>query len=79
MIIIAGVRAAASIVNMLLLAYVVTLLFTPFFLWLRKKHIPSLLAIIFILLSLVVVTQALIWLYPLLYVLAVVLMMRYFF
>ena len=59
--IIGGMRAAAQIVNTLLLAYVVTLLFTPFLIWLRKKHVPAFLAIIFILLSLLVITLVLIW------------------
>ena len=59
--IIGGMRAAAQIVNMLLIAYVITLLFTPFFLWLRKKRIPSFLAIIFILLALLIGMLALVW------------------
>ena len=59
--IIGGMRVAAQIVNMLLIAYVITLLFTPFFLWLRKKKIPSFLAIIFILLALLAGMLALGW------------------
>jgi AI-2 transport protein TqsA len=52
--IIGGMRAASEIVNLLLIAYVITLIFTPFFLWLRNKKIPAFLAIIFILLTLLV-------------------------
>jgi predicted PurR-regulated permease PerM len=59
--IIAGMRATSQIVNMLLLAYVITLLFTPFFIWLRRKRIPSLLAIFAIMLTLLVFALAFVW------------------
>jgi len=59
--IIGGMRAAAQIVNMLLLAYVITVLFTRMFVWLRKKRLTSLCAIIVVLLTLLVLMLALVW------------------
>lgn len=58
--IIGGLRAASQIVNMPLMAYVITVLFTTPFVWLRKKRIPSLFAIGLILLTLLVLFLVLI-------------------
>jgi predicted PurR-regulated permease PerM len=59
--IIGSMRAASQIVNMLLLAYVITLMFTPLFIWLRKKRISSFIAILVILLTLFLFALILVW------------------
>jgi len=51
--IIGGMKTAAHIVNMVLLAYVLVLLTVPIHRWLTKRRVPSFVAVLFILLSIV--------------------------
>ncbi len=51
--IIAGMRASAHIVNMVLLAYVVILLTTPIMRWLTSRRVPVFLAVVLVLLLII--------------------------
>lgn len=51
--IIGGIKMAGHIVDMVLLAYVLVLLTAPIHRWLTRRHIPSFVAVMFILLSII--------------------------
>jgi len=52
--VVAGMRTTAHIVNIILMAYVVALLATPITRWLTKRHVPIFLAVVLVLLLIVV-------------------------
>jgi predicted PurR-regulated permease PerM len=54
-IIIAGLKAASSIIVILLLAVFITAIFSPLFLWLKKKGVPDFLSIITIIFIILVI------------------------
>ena len=61
--ILAGMRAAATIVNLILIAALVTMLFVPLYGWLQRKGLKSWLALTVVLLIVLVVGLALIALF----------------
>lgn len=54
-IIIAGVSLAQSVVVLMLVSFFLALLGTPLVLWLKEKHIPSVLAVLFVMAGLIVI------------------------